>query len=73
MYFGGGYGLTFGAKRYFGKTPAELTHDEMFGLFTISWNPSANSPERDPERYQQQFALFQNRYLSRTAEPNVQR
>lgn len=49
--FEGGTGLAYGAQRYFGKAPGDLTLDEVLGLVAIARASARNSPERAPERY----------------------
>lgn len=73
MYLGGGYGLVFGADHYFGKTPAELTRDEMLGLLVIARAPSSYAPQRNPNAYRLQLARYQEIFHCRKTESCAQR
>lgn len=48
--FEGGSGLAYGARRYFAKSPAELSDEEILQLLVISRSPSLYSPTRNPGR-----------------------
>lgn len=62
MVFEGGRGLNYGARRYFGKAPTDLTLDEMLGLLAISRAPFHYSPERQPENYRRQLERLRSEY-----------
>jgi hypothetical protein len=54
--FEGGVGLTYGARRYFGKPPSQLTESEALQLVTRSFSP------RNPDRFQQRLEILTQRY-----------
>jgi len=54
--FEGGFGLTYGARRYFGKRPSQLSESEALQLVTRSFSP------RNPDVFQQRLEIMTQRY-----------
>lgn len=54
-YFGtGGHGLWFGAQKYFGKDPRELSADEMIRLWVIAQSPKRY--DENPSKFDELFS-----------------
>lgn len=61
----GGRGVAYGAQKYFGKLPSQLSETDALILFTIARSPSANSPTLCPDRFRERLWYYTNQYLGR--------
>jgi hypothetical protein len=58
----GGSSLTYGARKYFGKTLSQLSEDETLQLLVVSYSPSVYSPSQHPDRFRERLKLITDRY-----------
>lgn len=58
MSFEGGRGMTYGARHYFDKAPADLSDDECLALYVTSLAPSRYSPTRNEEELDAQCRRY---------------
>ena len=57
-----GRGLRESAQYHFSKSPRELSQDEVLGLLAIDVSPRSNSPQKHPDRFQQERQRLKDRY-----------
>ncbi|HYO77323.1 MAG TPA: transglycosylase domain-containing protein [Thermoanaerobaculia bacterium] len=65
MRFEDGRGVSYGARKYFGKTPAQLTADDAIVLCVIARSPRAYSPTLNAERFAEALSRTRRRYEER--------
>ncbi|HEX8252187.1 MAG TPA: transglycosylase domain-containing protein [Thermoanaerobaculia bacterium] len=64
MAFEEGRGVVYGARRYFGKTPAQLTADDAIALTVIARSPRLYSPTHRPRDFKRMVALKTRQYCA---------
>jgi hypothetical protein len=58
----GGSGVGYGAHKYFGKSPNQLSETEALQLLTIARSPAAYSPTGHPDRFRDRLKVLSERY-----------